>query len=111
MAASHHKLDNLTAIVDRNGLQIDGKTEDVMKIEPLPEKWRSFGWHVSECNGHDFGSITEALQVAGETRDKPSVVIAHTVMGKGIAAIENDHRWHGKVPGPEQAAAFIKEIG
>ena len=108
MSAAHHKLDNLTAIVDRNRLQIDGKTENVMKLEPLEEKWRSFGWHVSICDGHDFGSILGALNSTAVTPGLPSVIIAHTIMGKGIPSIENDYRWHGKVPSQEQAVEFLR---
>ncbi|MEI7661246.1 MAG: transketolase [Bacteroidota bacterium] len=110
MAAAHHNLDNLTAIVDRNGLQIDGRTEDVMKLEPLGDKWRSFGWHVIGCNGNDIGEVLGALHQASGHTGKPSVIIARTIMGKGIASIENDYRWHGKVPAAEQAEEFIREI-
>ena len=110
MAAAHHCLDNLTAIVDRNGLQIDGKTEDVMNLEPLREKWQSFGWHVIECDGNDIGEFSGAVDAAGSVIGKPVVIIARTIMGKGISRIENDFRWHGKVPTREEALEFVKEI-
>jgi transketolase len=110
MAAAHHKLDNLTAIVDRNGLQIDGPTEDVMKLEPLRDKWCSFGWNVIECNGNDMEQLLNAFTRTKMTTGKPSVIIAGTVMGKGIREIEGDYRWHGKVPSAEQAVEFVKEL-
>ncbi len=110
MAASHHNLGNLTAIIDRNGLQIDGRTEDVMQLEPLTDKWRSFGWHVICCNGNDIKEILDAFAATGVIQDKPTVIIAKTVMGKGIRSIEGDYRWHGKVPGKEQVEGFIKEL-
>ncbi|MEZ5084661.1 MAG: transketolase [Bacteroidales bacterium] len=110
MSAAHHKLDNLVAIVDKNGLQIDGKTSDVMEIEPLAQKWESFGWGVFECNGHDFTDILKTFNNAKNQTGKPSVVIAHTIMGKGIKEIENDYRWHGKAPTSGEAVRFIEEL-
>ncbi len=110
MAASHHKLGNLTAIIDRNGLQIDGNTEKVMRLEPLADKWKSFGWNVISCDGHDFISIITALNNAAHSGDVPSVIIAKTMMGKGIPEIENDYRWHGKVPTSAQSALFLRHL-
>lgn len=110
MSAAHYKLDNLTAIVDRNSVQIDGKTSDVMNIEPLKDKWESFGWNVLTCNGHDHKDIIETYRKAKEYKGKPSVIIANTSMGKGIKAIENDYTWHGKAPSKEQAERFISEL-
>ena len=110
MSASHHKLGNLTAIIDRNGLQIDGKTEDVMQLEPLAGKWESFGWNVLKCDGHDFNSIIAALRVSAVSGNNPAVIIAKTTMGKGIPSIENDYRWHGKVPTKEQASEFLEQL-
>jgi len=110
MSAKHHKLDNLTALVDRNGLQIDGKTEEVMQLEPLKDKWQAFGWHVIHCDGHDHEDIFRAYEEAIGTRGRPSVILASTVMGKGVPEIEGDHRWHGKAPSREQAKQFIKEL-
>jgi transketolase len=110
MSAAHHKLDNLIALVDRNGLQIDGKTSDVMEPEPLSDKWRSFGWHVLECDGNDIRALIESYKQALNTSGKPTVIIAKTLMGKGVPAIENDHRWHGRAPSPTEAEAFIRAI-
>ena len=110
MSASHHKLDNLIAIVDRNGLQIDGKTEDVMRIEPLSDKWSSFGWKVIHCDGNDIIQILKAFAEASITQGMPTVIIAKTIMGKGIRSIEGDYKWHGKVPAMEQVAGFIEEL-
>ncbi len=110
MSASHHKLNNLISIVDRNFLQIDGKTEDVMKIEPLAEKWKSFGWEVFKCNGHNFPEIIDSIEKAKKIKNKPSVIIANTVMGKGISQIENNHNWHGKAPSKEELDVFIREL-
>lgn len=110
MSAAHYKLDNLIALVDRNSVQIDGKTSDVMEIEPLVNKWESFGWNVLHCNGHDHKDIIETYQKAIEFKGKPSVIIARTSMGKGIKAIENDYTWHGKAPNEEQAKQFIAEL-
>jgi transketolase len=110
MAAAHHKLANLTAIVDLNGLQIDGRTKDVMNIEPLGDKWRSFGWNVIECDGNNITQILQAYELAKKTTGKPSVIIAGTIMGKGIRSIEGDYRWHGKVPSKEQEKEFIREV-
>jgi transketolase len=110
MSAAHHKLDNLIAIVDRNGLQIDGKTEDVMKLEPLSEKWSSFGWKVIHCDGNDMEQILSAFAAAAITQNKPTVIIAKTIMGKGIRSIEGDYKWHGKVPSADQVAGFLEEL-
>ncbi|MCX6306936.1 MAG: transketolase [Bacteroidetes bacterium] len=110
MSAAHHRLDNLTAIVDRNGLQIDGRTEDVMNLEPLPEKWSAFGWEVIECDGNNMEAILNAFAKAEAVKNKPSVIIARTIMGKGIRSIEGDYRWHGKVPAKEQVGDFTREL-
>ena len=110
MAAAHHRLGNLTAIVDRNGVQIDGPTESVMRLEPLAEKWKSFGWQVVRCNGNRTGEILEAFSTARNPRSAPMVVIAQTVMGKGIPAIEGDYRWHGKAPSKEELERFLREL-
>jgi transketolase len=106
MAAAHHQAFNLIAIIDRNGVQIDGKTEEVMNIEPLQDKWKSFGWNVFPCDGHEFSSIISAITLASLSSKKPSVIIAKTIMGKGIPEIEGDYHWHGKVPDPSQLQDF-----
>ncbi|MFU8843172.1 MAG: transketolase [Bacteroidales bacterium] len=110
MSAAHYTLDNLIAVVDRNGVQIDGKTSDVMEIEPLADKWRAFGWEVFECDGHDFNDLLSTLHKASETVGKPSVIIAKTIMGKGVPEIEGDFRWHGKAPSKEEAERFIQQL-
>lgn len=108
MSASHHKLDNLIALVDRNCLQIDGNTSNVMELEPLADKWKSFGWEVFECNGNDVADLSSTYENACTVKGKPSVIIANTLMGKGIPSIENDNRWHGLAPTVAEAEEFIK---
>ncbi len=110
MAAGHYHLDNLICIVDRNGLQIDGKTSDVMEIEPLSLKWDSFGWHVTVINGNDINQILHTFTKINSVLLKPKVIIAQTSMGKGVPSIENDYRWHGKAPSKTEAEQFLKEL-
>ena len=110
MAAAHHKADNLCAIIDRNRLQIDGNTEKVMGIDPLRDKWKAFGWNAIEIDGHDYSQIKMALDLADQTQGKPTVIIANTIMGKGVRSIENDYHWHGKVPSAEQLNDFLNEL-
>lgn len=110
MSAAHYKLDNLTAIVDRNYCQIDGYTQNVMEIEPLKLKWEAFGWQVFECNGN---CIAELINVFKKTRNftgKPKVIIAKTQMGFGVKSIQGDYRWHGKAPNPQEAEKFLDEL-
>lgn len=110
MAAAHYKLDNLVAIVDFNGLQIDGKNEEVMGISPLDEKFRGFGFNVIECDGHDYEELDKAFKNAEETKGKPTVIIAKTVKGKGVSFMENQAGWHGQAPNKEQTEQAITEI-
>lgn len=110
MSASHYKLSNLTAVVDRNYCQIDGRTTQVMNIEPLAKKWESFGWNVIECNGNNIEQFCKACQQAFAELEKPSVIIAQTLMGKGVKSIEDDYRWHGKAPSEQEASEFIEQI-
>ena len=110
MSASHYRLDNLVAIVDRNGIQNDRFTSEVMNLEPLPDKWRSFGWHVIEADGHSFPAVLDALQEAGSVKDKPSVIIAATVKGKGVSFMENNPEFHGKAANAEQLEMALKEL-
>ena len=110
MAAAHFKVDHLCAIIDRNRLQIDGGTEEVMGIDPLKDKWISFGWKVVEIDGHDFSQIKMALEMADMTKGQPTVIIANTIMGKGVPSIENNNAWHGKVPTKEQLKEFLGEL-
>jgi len=110
MAAAHYKLDNLCAIIDVNGLQIDGATSQVMTVEPVCEKFASFGWHVIEIDGHDCNSILAALDKAGQTKGKPTAIVARTVKGKGVSFMEHKVEFHGKAPSQEQAAQAIQEL-
>jgi transketolase len=110
MEAAHHKLDNLIGIVDFNRLQIDGPVSEVMNIEPLAEKYRSFGWEVLTIDGHDMAAIVKALGQAKQGFKKPCVIIAETVKGKGVSFIENIAGWHGKAPDKEQMISGLKEL-
>ena len=111
MLAASRRLDNLTAIVDRNMLQIDGCTEDVVCLEPFPDKWRAFNWHVIECDGHSFEELIDAFKEADNHMDQPSVIIAHTVKGKGVSFMENNVGFHGKAPNDEELEQALKELG
>ncbi len=110
MSAAHHKLNKLIAIVDRNNCQIDGKTKDVMELEPLSEKWKAFGWNVIECDGNNLEQLLKVFNELIPVNNKPSVLIAKTKMGKGIKSIEDDYHWHGKVPSKENMKEFILEL-
>jgi transketolase len=110
MAAAHYKLDRLVAVVDRNGLEIDGSTETVMALEPLSQKWESFGWSVRNLDGHDLPSLVQTLRSAPFASEKPSVVIAKTVKGKGIDFIENRKEWHHRAPDPAQAEEAFRQL-
>lgn len=105
MYAGKYKLHRLIGIIDRNFIQIDGNTEDVMPLGDLTGKWRSFGWHVLEIDGHDYDAILGAIDDAKAVTDAPSMIIANTVPGKGVPFMENDHTWHGRVPNADQAVA------
>jgi transketolase len=111
MAAAHYKLDNLCAIIDFNKAQIDGFVEDVMGIEPLADKYRAFNWYVIEIDGHDMISIVEAFEQARILKGRPTAIIAHTIMGKGVSFMENKPAWHGKPPSPEQGRQALAELG
>lgn len=110
MSAGHYKLDNLICIVDRNGVQIDGHTSKVMELEPLSLKWTAFGWHVITCNGNDIGDLLRAFNEAYSIMGLPKVIIAQTIMGKGVASIENNYHWHGKAPNKQETQKFIHEL-
>ena len=110
MLAGKLKLDNLTGIIDRNNIQIDGMTENVMPLESLRAKYEAFNWHVLEINGHDFHEIINACEEARAIYEKPVVIIAHTIPGKGIPEIEFDYKWHGIPPNKEQAQQFLVEL-
>jgi len=110
MAAAHYKLDNVCAIIDYNQLQIDGHVEKVKGIAPLPDKWRAFNWNVIEVNGHSISELIDAFKKARETKGKPSILIAHTIKGKGVSFMENKPEWHGVVPTKEQTELALKEL-
>jgi transketolase len=111
MMASHHKLNNLTAVVDRNKVCLDGNTEDILSLEPLSERWRSFGWHVVGADGHDFRQLRRALQEARNTPSQPTVVIAETVKGKGISFMEGKHEYHYASLSAKELEAARAELG
>ncbi len=110
MFAGKYQLGNLTAIIDRNNIQIDGYTETIMPLEPLADKYRAFGWHVLEVDGHNIPQFIMACEEAKAIFEKPTVIIAHTIPGKGIREIERDYRWHGKPPNPDEAKIFLHEL-
>jgi len=110
MLAGKNKLQNLIVVVDRNNIQIDGNTEYVMPLEPLADKWRAFNWYVMEVSGHDFKALNETVKEAQTVYDKPTVIIAHTIPGKGVKEFERDYRWHGIVPTREQAKMALDEL-
>jgi len=111
MTAGHHKLDNICAILDRNGVQENGPVEKIKREEPLADKWKSFGWHVLDVNGHDFEQLIKALDEAESVKGKPTFIIARTVKGKGVSFMEGQAKWHGKAPDKEQLAKALSELG
>ncbi len=110
MAAAHFKVDNLVAIVDNNGQQIDGWNRDVMNLDPFPGKWQAFGWHVIEVDGHDLTQLTQAFNQAKLVKGQPAVIIAHTIKGKGVSFMENNPDFHGKAPSAEEVKLALKEL-
>jgi len=110
MAAAHYKVDNLTAIVDNNSIQLSGFNKDIMNIEPLNKKWDAFSWHVIEVDGHDFPQVLDALEKARKVKNQPTVIIAHTIKGKGVSFMENNVDFHGKAPDAEQLEKALKEL-
>ena len=110
MFAGKYRLGNLTAVMDRNNIQIDGLTEDIMPLESLRAKYEAFNWHVIEVNGHDIPAFIAAAEEARSIFEKPVLILAHTIPGKGVPEIEFDYTWHGKPPTKEEAARFMKEL-
>ncbi len=111
MFGAHHRLDNLVAIVDYNKLQSDDYCDNITALEPLADKWRAFGWHVIEIDGHDFGQIAFAFDMAKKVKKKPACIIAHTVKGKGVSFMENDPSWHGsRAPTKEELERALQEL-
>lgn len=111
MAAGHYCLEDLTVFIDWNGLQIDGKNDDVMTVRPIAEKFEAFGWNAIHINGHDFDEIFAALDEARKQKGKPSVIVAKTIKGKGVDFMENQAGWHGKAPNEEQARSAVEQLG
>ena len=110
MTAGHHKLDNLISIVDRNYCQIDNRTDKVMELEPLADKWKAFNWHVLECDGNNIEQFLSTVDQAQQLKGKPTVIIAKTFMGKGVSFMEDDYRWHGVPPNEEQGKQALSEL-
>lgn len=110
MAASHYRADNLCAIIDHNGFQIDGRVSEVMNVEPLAQKWLGFGWHVVEIDGHNMAAIHKAFDTAKKTKEKPTVIIAKTIKGKGVSFMENVADFHGRAPTAAETDLALKEL-
>lgn len=110
MAAAHHKVDHLIAILDYNKFQLDDATHRICDMEPMVEKWQSFNWHVQEIDGHNFRQIAAAIREAQEVKDKPSIIIAHTIKGKGVSFMENNNHYHGVAPTKDEAGRALQEL-
>lgn len=110
MCAGKYQLNNLTAIMDRNNIQIDGPTEKIMPLEPLADKYRAFNWHVIEVDGHNIRMIADAFDEARAVAEKPTLILAHTIPGKGVDFMENDYEWHGKPPDKDQAREALRQL-
>jgi transketolase len=110
LSASHFKVDNLTTIVDYNGIQLSGRICDIIDLEPFIEKWQAFGWHTIDVDGHDLSQILVACQEAEKMKGKPTIIIAHTIKGKGVSFMENNVAFHGKAPTKEEAERALKEL-
>lgn len=111
MAAAHYRLDNLTAFVDHNGLQIDGACNDVMTVDPIADKFRAFNWNVLEIDGHNFEEILNAIDEADKFKGRPTMIVCKTIKGKGVSFMENLASWHGSAPNKEQCSIALREIG
>ncbi|MBL7092063.1 MAG: transketolase [Candidatus Omnitrophica bacterium] len=110
MAAAHYRCDNLCAILDYNGYQIDGRVKDIMNVEPLRDKWQAFGWHTINIDGHDIAQILAAFEQAKAVKDKPTIIIAKTIKGKGVSFMENVVDFHGRAPTQEEAKKALEEL-
>ena len=111
MAAAKFRLSNLTAILDYNNVQLDGPVHEIMPLEPLADKWSAYGWRVEEVNGHDIRQVADALGLATQIHDRPTIIIAHTTKGRGVSFMENQSFWHGNVPNAEQLKQALVELG
>ena len=110
MAGAYHKVDNVVCIVDYNRIQLDGFVKDIMEIDPVAEKWRAFGWHTIEIDGHDIPAIQAALREAEATKGKPTCIVAHTIKGKGVSFMENNPKFHGVAPTPDEVKLALQEL-
>lgn len=110
MFGAFHKVDNIVAIVDYNRIQLDGFVKDIMEVEPLADKWRAFGWHTLEIDGHSIPALQEAFAEAAATKGKPTAIVAHTVKGKGVSFMENNPKYHGVAPTPEEVKVAMGEL-
>jgi transketolase len=110
MSGAFHKLDNVVAIVDYNQIQLDGFVKDIMEVAPLAEKWRAFGWHTLEIDGHDIPAIQSALAEAQATKGKPTCIVAHTIKGKGVSFMENNPKFHGTAPNADEVKLALQEL-
>ena len=110
MSAVHFKLDNIVAILDRNRLQLDGTTEEIMNIEPVIDKWKAFGWRVMDIDGHSMQHVVHAIEAARERTGRPTIVVAHTVKGKGVSFMENNNDWHGRAPSAPELERALQEL-
>ncbi|MBL8227120.1 MAG: transketolase [Bryobacterales bacterium] len=110
MFAAYHKVDSIVAIVDYNKIQLDGWVKDIMELEPLADKWRSFGWHVVDFDGHDIPAVRAAFAEAASTKGKPTCFLAHTIKGKGVSFMENNPKFHGSAPTRDELAVALKEL-
>lgn len=110
MFGAFHKVDNLVAIVDYNGIQLDGFVKDIMEVKPLADKWRAFGWHAIEINGHDIPAIQAAFQEAAQTKGMPTAIVAHTIKGKGVSFMENNPKFHGTAPTAAEVKLALQEL-
>jgi transketolase len=111
MFASYHRVDNIVAIVDYNRIQLDGFVKDILDLEPLADKWRSFGWHVLDIDGHSIEALRSAYDEAANTKGRPTCIIANTVKGKGVSFMENNPKYHGVAPTDEEMKLALQEIG
>lgn len=111
MSAAKYHVSNLIAVLDHNKVQLDGTSDEVMPLGDIGAKWRAFGWHVIECDGHDVRALSIAVDEAKRQADKPTIIVAHTVKGKGVSFMEGKNAWHGKVISDGEYAAAMKELG
>jgi transketolase len=110
MAAAFHKVDNVICIVDYNGIQLDGFVKDIMDVAPVAEKFRAFGWHAIDLDGHDFPAVRRALEEADATKGRPTCLVAHTVKGKGVSFMENNPKFHGSAPTADEVKLALQEL-